>query len=123
MVVVAGQYLVKAKSFKDAVAAVEGDLNDLFPLENANGEYVDDSFEVNKECCCTVQPHEVNSFGQPVVSITEEDPPEENIYPVLGVVVEESNEESSDITYGSVSEEFDEGFDVSQIPTLNPPTD
>lgn len=102
----AGQFLVKAKSLQDAVSAVEEDYNDLFPVENAQGEYVDDSFEINKDCCCIVQPHEIGSFNQPVVNVV---PVVEQ--PVSNAVAESSNNENLMKDLNPTATNDDEGFD------------
>lgn len=127
---VAGQYLVHATSMEQALQEVEEN-QELFPLEEAQSEYVDDSFEINKDCCCKLQPQEIPSFNQKVVNVIPvggiENQLDGGIENQLDGGDEQSHienlvsEEFQPIDEGAVCEESDEGFD-GPIPSLVPPT-
>jgi hypothetical protein len=44
-----GEFFVEASSIEEAISAVESSDNHLFPISKAGGEYLDDSFVVDKE--------------------------------------------------------------------------
>jgi hypothetical protein len=50
----AGQFIVRARTLKEAIDAIEGNDGDRFGTSNADGEYIDDSFEINRDCIHTV---------------------------------------------------------------------
>jgi hypothetical protein len=59
----AGQFVVRARTLKEAIDAIEGNDGDRFGTANANGEYIDDSFEINRECIHTIGPEEMYAFS------------------------------------------------------------
>ncbi len=59
----AGQFVVRARTLKEAIDAIEGNDGDRFGTANANGEYIDDSFEINRECIQTIGPEEMYAFS------------------------------------------------------------
>jgi hypothetical protein len=56
-----GQFIVRARTLQEAIDAVENDDN-RFSTGRANGEYIDNSFEVNKDCLAVVNEKEVAQF-------------------------------------------------------------
>ena len=54
-----GQFVVTAPNLEAAIQAVENDDEDQFTTGDANGEYVDDSFKVNKDCCAELTSEQV----------------------------------------------------------------
>ena len=59
----AGQFVVRARTLKEAIDAIEGNEGDRFGTANANGEYIDDSFEINRDCIHTVSPEELYAYS------------------------------------------------------------
>lgn len=56
-----GQFIVRARTLQEAIDAVEED-DDRFTVGKANGEYVDSSFEVNKDCIAELSEEDIQKF-------------------------------------------------------------
>jgi hypothetical protein len=53
---VCGEAEVEANTLEEAIRKVEENENDEFPIAMFDGEYVDDSFEINQQCTKELNP-------------------------------------------------------------------
>jgi len=66
-----GQFIVRARTLKEAIDAVEGNEDGCFGTSSANGEYVDDSFKVNRDCLTVVS--DISLYDDLFVDLTIEE--------------------------------------------------